>query len=390
MNKKVALVSCYFKDNYGSLLQTYALQAALKNDGIDCVNIDIENINKDISAKKKKYYISQLFNSTLIKQKWGMVFLKIRVKLNNTLRSNIAKRSRKHNQFRADYFIMSQPYANLHSLAENNDGFTDFIVGSDQLWLPVNIVGDYYTLNFVPDDVNKISYSTSFGVSFIPNKYKSRYIKFLTRINYLSVREKTGQKIVNDLVGRDAELVCDPTLLLTNEQWLDIAAKPSLKIDGEYIFCYFLGKNIAHRKFAERLKASTGCKIVSLNHCDEYVKYSDKFADYTPYDIGPREFIYLIRHAKYVLTDSFHGTVFSLLMNTPFFSFRRFKANKVSTNSRLDTLLEIVGLQDRILSGEEAVNEVIIKTIDFDNVNLILKNYRKSSHNFLLKALGIE
>ena len=282
---------------------------------------------------------------------------------------------------------MSGPYTDFAELTQNIGGYTDYIVGSDQLWLPVNVVGDYYTLNFVPDNINKVSYSTSFGVSVVPKKYKQQYIKFLNRIDHLSVREKTGQRLVKELTGRDAELVCDPTLLLNKDEWLKLAVPPKTHIDGDYIFCYFLGTNIAHRKFAERLKAMTGYKIVSINHCDEYVKYSEKFADYAPYDVGPREFLYLIRNAKYVLTDSFHGTVFSLVMNTPFFSFRRFKANKVSTNSRIDTLLEVVGLTERILRGDEDVREVTSLPIDFNNVNSELENYRQRSDAFLMSAL---
>lgn len=390
MENKVALVSCYFKDNYGSLLQTYALQKALQKKEVNCVNIDISNLNRIISARKKKYYLSQFCNFPFLKQKSGMVALLIRIKLNKKLKANTAIRRKKHNQFRADYFVMSKQYSDFSELTQNVDDYTDFIVGSDQLWLPVNVVGDYYTLNFVPENINKISYSTSFGVSVVPDKYKQQYVTFLNRINHLSVREKTGQRLVKELTGRDAELVCDPTLLLNQDDWLKLAVPPQTRIEGDYIFCYFLGTNVVHRKFAERLKATTGYKIVSINHCDEYVKYSEKFADYAPYDVGPQEFLYLIRNAKYVLTDSFHGTVFSLVMNTPFFSFRRFTANKVSTNSRIDTLLEVVGLIDRILSGEEDVQKVTSVDIDFEKVNSALEDYRQKSYAFLMGALDIK
>lgn len=387
MEKIVALVSCYFKDNYGSLLQTYALQKALQSRNIKCENIDITNLSKIISVRKRKYYFSQFYNFPFLKQKSGMLALLIRIRLNRKLKTNTAVRRQKHNQFRTEFFVMSRPYTDFAELTQNIGGYTDYIVGSDQLWLPVNVVGDYYTLSFVPDNINKVSYSTSFGVSVVQKRYKQQYIKFLNRINRLSVREKTGQKLVKELTGRDAELVCDPTLLLNKEEWLKLAVPPKTRIDGDYIFCYFLGTNIAHRKFAERLKAMTGYKIVSINHCDEYVKYSEKFADYAPYDVGPQEFLYLIRNAKYVLTDSFHGTVFSLVMNTPFFSFRRFKANKVSTNSRIDTLLEVVGLTERILRGDEDVREVTSLEIDFNNVNSALENYRQKSDAFLMSAL---
>ena len=160
-------------------------------------------------------------------------------------------------------------------------------------------------------------------------------------------------------------------------------------IKGKYIFCYFLGKNIEHRKFAERLKEKTGYKIVSLNHADEYVKYSDMFADEAPYDVGPAEFLNMIRNAEYVCTDSFHGTVFSLINNVKFFTFRRYNSkSKVSTNSRIDSLLGIVNLKERLINGDEDVEKEIEKKIDFENVNIKLEEFRNSSKEFLKNALS--
>lgn len=194
--------------------------------------------------------------------------------------------------------------------------------------------------------------------------------------------------MVEDLSGRKAELVCDPTLLLNKEEWMEIQQEKPI-IDGKYILCYFLGKNIQHRKFAERLKEKTGCKIVSLNHSDEYVKYSDKFADETPYNIGPGEFVNLIRNAEYVCTDSFHGTVFSLINNVEFFTFERFssKNSKVSTNSRIYSLLDLVGLQNRLLKGYEEIDNIINKKIDFSEVNDKIKTFRNNSKEFLKNSL---
>ena len=159
-------------------------------------------------------------------------------------------------------------------------------------------------------------------------------------------------------------------------------------IKGKYILCYFLGKNIEHRKFAERLKEKTGYKIVSLNHADEYVKYSDKFADEIPYDIGPKEFLNLIKNAEYVCTDSFHGTIFSLINNKKFFTFERYKNknSKMSTNSRIYSLLKIVDLEERLLKGNESIEDVN-KNIDFEKVNINLEKLRENSKKFLKNSL---
>ena len=344
------------------------------------------NLNKEISKGKRKYYLSQIFNFSFIKAKFGMVKLKLYCKLaNGELGKNIKVRDKKFEAFEK-MFHFSKSYNTMKQICEQGD-YTDVLVGSDQLWLPVNIVADYYTLNFVPENVNKISFATSFGVSEIPEKYKEQYRTFLKRIENLSVREDKGVKLVKELTGREATLVCDPTLLFDKEEWMEIQKEEPI-IKEKYIFCYFLGKTIEYRKFAERLKEKTGYKIVSLNHLDEYVKYSDKFADEAPFDIGPSEFLNLIRNAEFVCTDSFHGTVFSLINHKKFFVFRRYpNQSKVSTNSRLDSLLKIVNLSDRMLEGEESVEKLIEKEIDYEVVDEKLQEFREKSKEFLRGAI---
>ena len=380
------MVTCYFKSNYGSLLQAYATQKFLDSLKIENETINIDK-NIDFKKGKRKYYTSQIFNFTFVKSKLGMIKLKFDKKFNKELGKNISIREKKFKEFRNQFRLTKElnTYAELKEYCKN---FDNVLVGSDQLWLPVNVVSDYYTLNWVPDEINKISFSTSFGVSSIPEKYEELYKKFLNRINYLSTREESGKKIIKDLTGRDAKIVCDPTLLFNKEEWMDIQEKEAI-IKEKYILCYFLGNSIEYRKFAERLKEKKGCKIISINHCDEYVKYSDVFADETPYDIGPAEFLNLIRNAEYVCTDSFHGTVFSLINNVNFFVFRRYnKKSKISTNSRLDSLLGIVNLKERLLEGNEDIDKTIEMNIDFSNVNKKLEEFRSDSKEFLEKALN--
>lgn len=387
MDKKVGIVSCYFKHNYGSMLQAYATQKILEDFGIPNETINLQKLNQEISKGKRKYYMSQLFNFSFIKAKMGMIKLKLYCKLaNGALGKNIKIRDKKFEEFEKK-FHLSKAYEKMADVcAEGN--YTDVLVGSDQLWLPVNIVADYYTLNFVPENVNKISFATSFGVSQVPEKYKKQYQTFLERIEHLSVREDAGVKLVKELTERDAKLVCDPTLLFDKEEWMVIQPKERL-IQDKYIFCYFLGKTVEYRKFAERLKEKTGYKIISLNHLDEYVKYSDKFADEAPFDIGPSEFLNLIRNAEFVCTDSFHGTVFSLINHKKFFVFRRYKKHsKVSTNSRLSSLLKIVNLSDRMLEGKENVENLLEKEIDYEVVDQKLEGFRNESKEFLRGAVG--
>ncbi len=385
--KKVAIVSCYFKKNYGSMLQAYATQKILDKLNIKNETINIEQ-NVDFKKGKYNFYKKQIFNFEFIKSKIGMVKLKIDKKINKQLKKNLQIRDKEFEKFKGK-FTLTKPF---HTYKEMNEtcikDYSSVIVGSDQLWLPVNVVADYYTLNWVPDNINKISYATSFGISNIPEKYHKKYNDFLKRINHISVREKNACDLVKQLSDREATLVCDPTLLLNKEEWKDIQPDKPI-VTGDYIFCYFLGKNIEHRKFVERLKKMTGYKIVSINHCDEYVKYDDKFADESPYNIGPGDFVNLIKNAKYVCTDSFHGTVFALINQVEFFTFERFsnKNKKMSTNSRIYSLLDLVNLKDRLLKGNEDIEKTISKKIDFRAVNDNIEKFRAKSIDFLEKAL---
>lgn len=386
--KKVGIVSCYFKNNYGSMLQAYATKKILDNNNIPNETINIEG-NIDFKNGKKRYYLGQVFNISFIKSKFGMIKLKLYKKLVKDLEKNISIRDKKYDEFKKE-FNLSKPcknYSNLSQMAEEK--YSDIIVGSDQLWLPVNVVADYYTLNWVPDCINKISLATSFGVSIIPKKYKKLYKEFLSRIDYISVREENGCKLVKELSNRDAKLLCDPTMLLTKEEWNEISTKEKI-IKEKYILCYFLGKNINHIKFAQKLKKKTGYKIISLNHTDEYVKYNDIYADEKLYDIGPKEWINLIRNAEYICTDSFHGTVFSLINNRQFFTFERYNKNsKVSTNSRIYSLLKRLNLDERILNGTEKIDDVLKYKIDFNNVNNKLEEFRNEAIKFLKDSLCI-
>lgn len=386
--KKVGIVSCYFKDNYGSMLQAYATKKFLDKKQIpnETINIDY---NRDFKKGKRRYYLGQITNFKFIKNKLGMIKLKVDKKVNKQLGKNISIRTQKYKEFRKEFNLSRSNNTFVDLTNQAKELYSDVIVGSDQLWLPVNVVSDYYTLNWGPDNINKISYSTSFGFSSIPNKYTELYIKFLKRIEHLSTREESGVEIIKQLINKEAKLVCDPTILLTKEEWHNESTKER-KYNEKYILCYFLGNNIEHRKFAERLRKKTGYKIVSLNHADEYVRYSDEFCDYAPFDIGPRDWISLIENAEYICTDSFHGTVFSILFNKIFFDFRRHSnKSKVSTNSRIDSLLDIAGIsKERILAGNEDIDKVLEYKIDYDKVNKNIDKFRDESQKWLLDSIS--
>ncbi|MCO1600975.1 polysaccharide pyruvyl transferase family protein [Desulfosporosinus nitroreducens] len=388
--EKVAIVSCYFQKNYGSMLQSFATQKIVNMLGYEHETICIDGIYKELQKAKIKHYLLQLNNFDVVKGKLGFIKKSIVKKINKELTRQMAIRDEKFLEFKNTRFKLSRTCKSRQELTDYCKDFSSVLVGSDQLWLPSNIDSDYYTLSFVPDKVNKVSYATSFGVSNIPERQWEKANEFLNRINHVSVREEAGQQIVKEIANREVKVVCDPTFLLTADQWAE--EFPSKRIIKEkYIFCYFLGNNPEQRDFVRKAKEITGFKIVALLHLDEYVKSDCNFPDYAPFDIGPAEFFNLIRQAEYVFTDSFHGTVFSVLNQKKFFTYRRFKeGSSLSTNSRMHSLFNVLDLHERFITVEQDVNECLMKEIDYKTVLEKLDSFRKESINYLIRALETE
>lgn len=387
--KKVAIVSCYFQHNYGSMLQAYATQMALDKLGYENETIDISGFNREIKKAKMCYYVKAAITSDILLSKFGMAKNVLIKKLaKNDYATNSRIRAKKFDDFAKANFRMSPTYTTKSELGKaSRERYSAVLVGSDQLWLPGNIAADYYTLNWVPETMNTVAYATSFGQSKLPKDSTMKAKIFLKKIRHIGVREESGQKLIKDLVGRDVPVVCDPTLLFTGDEWMAIQKKEPI-IKGRYILCYFLGNNPPHREFAKKLKEKTGCKIVALTHLDEYVKSDENYADKTPYDIGPAEFLNLIRNAEFVCTDSFHCSVFSILYKRQFFTFRRYTRNtKQSTNSRLDTLFNSLGISGRIMKGNEDVAEFLEKEIEYDFVFEKIEIERRKSYKYLMESL---
>lgn len=387
--KKIALVTCYFQHNYGSQLQALATQMVFDKLGVENETIRIDGLRSEINKAKYRYFLSKIFDIDTIFDKMATVRKNMAKKMNKKYACNLAIRDRIFSDFAETRFRLSRRYDSKAELGRSAHEYGAFVVGSDQLWLPSNISADYYTLNFVPDGVKKIAYATSFGVSSLPRKQAFMAQKFLNKLDAIFVREVSGQKLIKRLVGKDVALVCDPTLLFTSAEW-NRQAPQDRRIKEKYVLCYFLGNNPEQRDFTRGLAEKTNCKIVQLANLDEYIKSDEGFADYPLYDVSPLDFVALIRDAEYVLTDSFHCTVFSALFSKPFFSFRRYDNDSpVSTNSRLYSLLDTLGTPERLLRANERIDDCLEMKINFDTLHERIEDLRERSVVLLTKALGI-
>lgn len=385
----ILIASCYYQENYGSKLQAYATQAFLDKIDVDNMTINYSGMRKHMNSMKIRYYIKNIAKTDAFAAQLKRYTFKLRIKGKKSLENNIMLRQKAMEKFVSEKFRLTEtyPFEKLSELCTDVNAYA-VLVGSDQLWLPSNIYADYYTLSFVPDGIKKISYATSFGVSKLEKSFIPKAKSFLSSFDSISVREKTGADIVNDIIGEYPEVVCDPTLLFNAEEWTQLLNTKRIT-DGDYIFCYFLGENPGHRKWAKELQKNTGKKIVALIHLENYIKGDVSYADEELFDIGPSEFVSLIENASYVCTDSFHGTVFSLLFHKKFFSFRRFSENhSASTNSRLDSLLDAICLSDRIISSDTEPEMVFNKSIDYNDVDEKIGELRTQSAKWLIESLG--
>ena len=388
---EVGIASCYYHHNYGSMLQAYATQRIIEQLGHSAVTIRCQSPITYMTQSKISYYFHKITNKDIVKTKIRQYRSKNKLKKYPEIVSQIAVRNKCFDGFAEKYFKLSSVNNNRKDLEKLTASFDAVVVGSDMLWHPINVEHDYYTLTFVPDNVKKIAYATSFGTTLIPNYQTEKYKFFLNRFDNIAVREKSGLTILEQLgISREGTVVLDPTLLFTGAEWMEIQdEKPFL--DEKYIFCYFLGVDCEHRKFAEKIKEQTGFKIVALQHFDEFVEEDISFADEALFNVGPSEFVNLIRNAQFVCTDSFHGTCFSILNHKKFFTFNRFKANNTqSTNTRIDSLLTMLKLENRRIPlncKTDDISQKLQSEIDYKQVDDLLKQDREKSVLYLKSAL---
>lgn len=378
----LGLCIVYKNWNYGSILQSYATLLKLQELGIRYEIIRYEK------KKNFSFYIKslpRLLNKDLRYSKLRTLRRKIGKKTHPEFATNDRIRSQVFQNFVDNYFDgFTETLHSYEDLKKKAQDFDAVLVGSDQLWLPSGLETNFFNLMFVPTDVRKISYSSSFGVSNIPTYQNKKTIDYLKRIEYISVREYSGKKIIKSLIDRDVPVILDPTLNITKECW-DKHIPLVRQIDEEYIFCYFLGNSPEYRKEAEKLSIETGLKIVTLRHMDEFVLKDENFGNFAPYDVGPVEFVNLIRNAMYVCTDSFHGSVFSIMYHKQFISFNRYgNKSKNSRNSRLDSLFYQLGIERRFKYN---IITEIKDPINYLEVEKRLSDIRKNSITYLEEAL---
>lgn len=372
--------------NYGSKLQALATIRMTENLGHECRVIHYGRAGLWFKIKSlPKFFLCSSFRQDLIENwsrnriykkhpKWTPLL---------KLRSDIFKKYDENHFDRYD--VYGAYFKDIQNIAKKFDAV---MTCSDQLWSPSGYGTDFYNLMFVPDNVRKVSFASSFGVDNIPSYQKKGTARYINRIEYVSCRENRGAEIVKELTGRDVPVLMDPVFGFDKEQWAEMV--PVEKIyDEPYIFCYFLGANSSHREAVKKFAKQKNMKVVFLKFLDQYVECDEDFGDITPFDVDPNKFLNIIRGAEYIVTDSFHGCAFSIINQKKFVILNRYSSSSgASKNSRIDTVCGNLGLLKRRVNADSDIAAIIDEPIAWTDVYEKLDVYRNRMWNYLKEALN--
>lgn len=343
--------------NYGAMFQTYALQKVLLLKGYDNEIIDYRSDVLEHRYKKKPL----------------MFYAKPKQLAKIILQNAYIRDNRKNfDEFAKKYIRISpQPYF-PDTIKNADDRYDQVIVGSDQVWNGECMGWDpVYMLDFVTPG-KRNAYAASFGVTKVDLKREEWYRSFFDEYSHVSLREESGKALFNQLSNIVATVVLDPTLLLTQDNWRDLANEVSNQMEGSYILLYVLKETKSIIHMANELSNKWKMPVVYIN--DRLLKVrgiDNRF--YT----SPCEWLNLFMNASFVITNSFHGTAFSINFNKPFAVELLPPPSKV--NSRITDLLALCGCEDRIIKKD---CEVLPK-MNFDKINVIINKKREESMAFI-------
>jgi hypothetical protein len=364
----IKTITCHDVYNYGASLQAFALMKYLENLGHE---VEIIDYKPDYLDKRYKLFaVSSRYKRNIF---LAFIYLLIKIPM------RFFYRSRKYafDRFTRSYLkITPQRYKHYAELKENPPYADIYFAGSDQIWntLYANGRDSAFYLDFTPKNSIKASYAASFGTDQILNDYIEFVREKIDALDYIAVRERTGIEILNYLGISRGVQVLDPVFLLDKEAWSGIMLE---SIKESYILVYDFENNPLIEACSKRMKEETGLKIIAVNDWIE-----NPYADVNIKDAGPEKFLTLIAQSEFFLSNSFHGTAFSVIFEKQFYSFKRIR-DKV--NSRIVDFLNLLGLQDQLINSVEEID--IKKKINYNKSFIRLNPLILKSKKFIDSVL---
>lgn len=364
-NKKVGIITIVDLTNYGNRLQNYAVSEVLRKKGISSETLNFVECPSSkrtiCEAKQALRAVPFIYDAVLFMMG----------------KKNIKKRRIfRFNKFSRKYLpVKTVCVDEKDDLKRIRNKYDYFVIGSDQIWNPQYGYAKNYDFAYFAKEEQIVCFSPSFGVSEIKEQYQEKMGKYISKIPNISVREKSGTDIVKALSGKEAEVLIDPTMMLDADDWRKIKETPQVDIQKKYILSYFLGKRTeAHEAKINEWKKKYGLEEYRLLDIQEAQLYC----------VNPGEFVSLLENAALMCTDSFHGSIFSILFGKPFVVFQR-NGNGAGISSRLDTLLETFALTKRYVHN---LDEADLFACNYEESYEILKRERKRVDTFLEKSFS--
>lgn len=347
---KVGQVTFFRIPNYGGTLQAYALNYILNKKYYECEIIDYPGLNQNIkkTIKEKINGIPRDFKN--------IIYVKKYLNFQRFIEDN----------FRVSKKVKS--YDEVKQIAKNYDMF---VCGSDQIWnneMTGGKLDPFFFLEFEKDKP-KIAYAPSLGKVYVEKQFEKEFEGYISNFKKISVREKSSVENIQKYTNKKIDSVIDPTLLLTAIEWSSISKRP--KISEKYVLVYDLAATDEFTNTVNYLSKILGLKVIHFRMKKLYDNELKK-----AYSVGPSEFLGLFENAEFIITNSFHGTVFSIINKKKFYTL---PINK--TSSRMKDLLSELNLEDRYINSIESID--VEKEIDYLNVEILLNKKRNEAFKFL-------
>ncbi|MBY8908370.1 polysaccharide pyruvyl transferase family protein [Salinicoccus roseus] len=372
--RKIGILTYHFADNFGAVLQCYALKEVISEyEEVEIIDYKPEYINNMHKVIVNPFKIKNL-----------TVYNKFKLLVKHILPLNIYRTTVKKMNFmkfrKKELPLSEKTFKNAESFIKKIEDYRCIVVGSDQVWNPElqGEIDKMYFLNFGKKYVKRVSYAASIGKPEVSEKYLNDFIKSINKFDAISVREERSERFISKIVENKVEVTLDPTLLLDKSRWVSISEPADIK--QEYILVYDLENTNDITEIVNELSNKLKLPVVTYSNKNIYHNKVESFSNY-----GPAKFLGLFKDASYVVTNSFHGTVFSVIFEKKFITIPH-----TTRGNRMEDFLYKLNLEGRIVKEKNDLESVNYKdNINFSIPNKILECEKEKSLSYLKKSLEI-
>lgn len=350
--------------NIGNRLQNYALQSVLESKGYEVYTPTYNPPEYDTAKKRMKLFIKSFLGILGMKKYTYQNLKRIREK-----KYKLFDKVYISNRLKISFDKVEKMDWSKYDLA---------ITGSDQVWHRWSNNQNelkYFYLEFMPK-TKRVAYAPSFGFEEFSKEDKSLHEEGISSMRLLSARELSGKLLIEKVLGKEVELVLDPTLLLSRDEWKKIEKVPLYKIEGKFMLIYFLGKKTKqHMDIIRKLASERKLYIIDVLN----------FKNPQHFFTTPDEFVWLINNADCVITDSFHAVAFSIIFHKEFIVFKRIQEGFDNMFGRIITILRICGLENQ--NDKEYISNMGKKT-EWGEIDKRIEQKRQASLKYLQRCLS--